>query len=169
MYPGRGIELIFNLAVALPQRRFHIIGPLDSFAAVDATTPANVVFYDNVTPSQAHRLCRLFDVLLMPYQHRVHLANRLNTATWMSPMKMFEYMLAERPTVASDLPVLREVLRDGETALLVPPADSAAWTAAIQRLDDPALRHALARAAWEEATDRYTWPTRARDILATLG
>ena len=41
-----------------------------------------------------------------------------------SPLKLFEYMAAGRAIVASDLPAIREVLRDGENALLVTPGDA---------------------------------------------
>jgi glycosyltransferase involved in cell wall biosynthesis len=57
-------------------------------------------------------------VLVMPY------TSQTPTVRYMSPLKMFEYMAAGRPIVATDFPVVREVLRDGETAILVKP-DSA--------------------------------------------
>ena len=62
-----------------------------------------------------------------------------------SPLKLFEYMAAGRPIVASDLPSIREVLRDGVNALLVPPGDPVAMAAAIARLlGDRALAARLA-------------------------
>ena len=46
------------------------------------------------------------------------------------------------PVVASDIPALREVVREGENALLVPPRDVAGLEAAMLKLfDDDELRH----------------------------
>ena len=53
-----------------------------------------------------------------------------------------------RPIVASDLPAIREVLTDGESALLVPPGDASALAGAIDRLaSDRVLAGRLAAAA----------------------
>lgn len=87
-----------------------------------------------------------------------------------SPMKLFEYMAARRAILASDLPAIREVVRDGETAFLLPPTDGTAWVEAIQRLrDDPDLRTRLADAAYALVMEQYTWDARARRILETIG
>src|SRR5262249_13241169 len=48
------------------------------------------------------------------------------SARYTSPLKLFEYMAAGRPIVASDLPSLREVLTGGRNAVLVPPDDPGA-------------------------------------------
>jgi glycosyltransferase involved in cell wall biosynthesis len=85
-----------------------------------------------------------------------------------SPLKAFEAMAAGRPIVASDLPSSREVLRDGENALLVPPGDTAALAAALRRLaEEPALAARLARCAFAEAP-RYSWDARARSLRGLL-
>ncbi len=80
-------------------------------------------------------LLRSYDVLIAPYQEKVCVhGGGGDVATWMSPLKIFEYMAAGRPIVASDLPVLREILEDGRNALLVSPGDVDAWCIALNKL-----------------------------------
>lgn len=91
------------------------------------------------------------------------------SAYFTSPLKLFEYMASGRPIVASDLPSLREVLRDGENAVLVKPDDSKALAEGIQTiLDDPALASRLAVQARRDVT-AYTWEQRAEKIMGFIG
>jgi glycosyltransferase involved in cell wall biosynthesis len=86
-------------------------------------------------------------------------------AYYASPLKLFEYMAVGRPIVSSDHPATAEVVRDGETALLVPPENDDALADALCRLyDDPALRERLGDAAKQEST-QYSWQARAEHIL----
>jgi glycosyltransferase involved in cell wall biosynthesis len=70
------------------------------------------------------------------------------------PNKVYQCMAVGAPIITRDSPGARELLRDGEHALLCPPADPAALKTAILRLrDDPALGARLganARALFEE-------------------
>ena len=60
------------------------------------------------------------------------------------PKALLEAASSGRPVVAADVPGSREIARDGESGLLVPPRDPAALAAAILRLaDDPGLRARL--------------------------
>jgi glycosyltransferase involved in cell wall biosynthesis len=79
-----------------------------------------------------------------------------------------ESLLMARPTVATRVGGMPETARDGETALLVPPADSAALAAAILTLlDDPVRAQALARAGRALMLDRFALTQTARAIGAT--
>jgi len=71
--------------------------------------------------------------------------------------------------VASDLPVLREVLNHEVNCLLAPPADYGAWEAQVRRvLDDAVLAQGIADQAYCEFLERYTWKARAENILRAV-
>jgi glycosyltransferase involved in cell wall biosynthesis len=79
-------------------------------------------------------------------------------------------MATGRPVVASDVGQIGEILRHGETGLLVPPADPPALARALAALRaDPALRASLGQAARREARARHSWDARLETILAVDG
>jgi glycosyltransferase involved in cell wall biosynthesis len=83
-------------------------------------------------------------------------------------MKLFEYLASGRPILASQLPVLREVLND-QNAILLPGDDVGAWAAALQSLaTDAGARERLGAAARHSAQG-YSWQARAAAILDGLG
>lgn len=67
-----------------------------------------------------------------------------------------EAMAAGLPVVASDIPALREVVADGETGLLVPPADADALARAVARLVAPTLRERMGASARERAASLFS-------------
>ena len=93
------------------------------------------------------------------------LPDNLMARYFTSPLKLFDYMAAGVPVVASDLPAVGEVLEDGDNALLVPPEDPPAMAAAIRRLlVNPGLADRLRRTAFEHV-QAYTWDARAARII----
>src|SRR5207247_1140529 len=72
------------------------------------------------------------------------------------------------PAVVTDVPGLRDAVRDGETGLLAPPGDPAALACALGRvLDDAALRGRLAAGAARWAA-RFDWDAAAAEVSAVL-
>ncbi|MFF7245877.1 glycosyltransferase family 4 protein [Embleya sp. NPDC008237] len=173
LYEGRGIDLVLDLARRLPDLDFHLVGGTPEDLA-HWTRPrhhvANAYFHGHRPPATVGAYYPLFDVVLAPYQARVYTADgHCETGRWASPMKMFEYMAHGRALVASDLPVLREVLDDRVNCLLRPPTDAAAWAQAITELlaDEP-LRTALGERARRQVLHRHTWRHRVDRVLAHL-
>ena len=89
-------------------------------------------------------------------------------AYFMSPLKLFEYMAAGVPIVATDLPSIREILHHKENAWLIEPGNPQALAEGIQYLlEDPVFAEHLARGAKRDV-QQYTWERRAAAILRLL-
>jgi glycosyltransferase involved in cell wall biosynthesis len=73
------------------------------------------------------------------------------------PNSALEALAAGVPVVATAHGGLPEIVRDGETGLLVPPNDAPALATALRRLaDDPPLRERMGAAAAADMTERFT-------------
>lgn len=102
------------------------------------------------------------NVLVLP-----NTANDEESARFTSPIKVFGYMAAKRPIVASDLPSIREVL-DEDSAYFVKPDDSAALADGIRTalLFRSIGERRAVRA--EEKARGCTWQARAARIMQSL-
>ena len=126
-------------------------------------------------PAKIPLFLRAFDVVVAPFTHepisRFTVGGRVvpyDISGVMSPLKVFEYMASGTPMVVSDLPVLREVLTPGKTAVMVPPGDPDALRAGIDRLlQHPNEAAEMAETA-RQAVQDYTWEARARNIFGDL-
>lgn len=82
---------------------------------------------------------------------------------------LIEAMAAGVPVVAAHVPGIRDVVRDGETGLLVPPGAPAQLAAAIDRvLDDAALRARLIREGLDDVRRRFSWEAVLPKYLSVL-
>ena len=89
----------------------------------------------------------------------IDIALQPNVTPYASPLKLFEYMAAERAIVAPASPNIREILEDGVDSLLFVPGSAEAMAAAIERLaGDAALREKFGKAAAQKIVGRnLTW------------
>ncbi|RAM36814.1 glycosyltransferase family 4 protein [Arthrobacter globiformis] len=88
---------------------------------------------------------------------------------YFSPLKVYEYMAAGMPIVATAVGQIPSIVEDGRTGLLVPPGDASAFAAAFRRLGaDAALRERLGTQARAAAVGLYSWDSVLSRITATL-
>jgi glycosyltransferase involved in cell wall biosynthesis len=82
------------------------------------------------------------------------------------PIKLFEYMAAGLPCVASAFPLLGGIVEEARCGILVDPRRPAAIAAAIDfLLGHPAQAEDMGRRGREAAAQRYNWLTEERTLL----
>lgn len=154
LIPLQGVETVLEAARRAPEIRFRIVGSGQLEASLRAR-PANVdwvpwVEYERLA-GELHRAgCALGIFGTSAKARRV------------IPNKVFQALACGTPVVTADTPAARELLVDGESAVLVPPGDPDALAAAVRTL---AMETELARRVAEGGLAAY----RARASEEILG
>ena len=170
----KGLDTLVKAAARLREQGIEIVlcfvgGPGENFPVLrelvrqHGLPPEVLILVDQIPPTEVPLYLRAFDVCAMPFPWTEHYAY------YMSPLKMFEYMASRTPIVATDLSSTREILRDGENAVLVEPDDPKALAQGIRQvLEMPDRGRQLAAQAYQDVAT-LTWARRAANILAFVG
>lgn len=82
------------------------------------------------------------------------------------PNKLFEYMAAGLPVIASAFPAWREIVEGGDCGLCVNPADPDAIAAAmVQLAEQPQRRAEMGRNGRRLVRERYNWGVEGRRLI----
>jgi glycosyltransferase involved in cell wall biosynthesis len=84
-----------------------------------------------------------------------------------SPMKIFEYLAAGKPIVASNIGSLNEILSE-DVAYLYDPEDIKTLQVALKKLNNELESDAISKNAVALVREKYTWDNRAKQILNFL-
>jgi len=106
-----------------------------------------------VAEVMAHSVCGI--VTFLPAQNHVEA----------QPNKLFEYMSAGLPVVASDFPLWRELLGEGDCGLCVDPNDpKAIANAVLDLIDRPGDALAMGQNGERAVRERFTWEVEAERL-----
>jgi glycosyltransferase involved in cell wall biosynthesis len=157
--PWHGLQVLADAFAELhrcdPKAQLLIVGDGPERASVQAAMRRYglsdlVHFTGAVPPSAVPELLVRMDVAVAPYPPLA--------GFYFSPLKLFEYMAAGRPIVASDIGQLQQLIEDGVNGLLCPPGDAPALAHALERLRrDEDLRQRLGHAARATAEQEHSW------------
>ena len=132
LIPLHGLETILEAARLAPEIPFRVVGS-GQLDALLATRPDNVEWVDWVEYERLPAEIQGAGCALGVFGTSAKAGRVI-------PNKAFQTLACGTPLVTADTPAARELLRDGESALLVPAGDAAALAAAVRRLAaDPEL------------------------------
>ena len=161
---GRGLETLLRAAGQVDAVRVVLIGEgsLDTrLHALAAPLGDRAVVHPFVPPDHLPPLVASADVgvcLIEPLTESLRLS---------LPNKLFEYLSAGLPVLASPLPELRRVIDRYGVGLLADPSDEDAVASALRRLANPTVRAACSRHT-DDALEPFRWDHGADRFLRTI-
>jgi glycosyltransferase involved in cell wall biosynthesis len=164
LIPLHGVETVLAAATLAPELSFRVVGS-GQLDAVLRDRPPNVdwvewVDYERLPQELERAACALGVFGVSAKAARV------------VPNKAFQALACGVPLVTADTPAARELLRDGRSALLVPPGDARALAAAVRRLAaDPGLGRRLGEgghAAYLQHASESVLGERWRELVERL-
>ncbi|MBA2556959.1 MAG: glycosyltransferase, partial [Chloroflexi bacterium] len=163
--PNRGIEQIIDALALLPECVLVVVGygahrPVLERAVADRGLTDRVRFFGPV-PND----------LLLHYTAGVDVGmccirNSSLSYYWSLPNKLFEYMMAGVPCVASDFPEMGGIVRTEDVGEVCDPDDPASIAAAVARIVRDRDHASHCRANARAATARHHWRLEEQQLLA---
>ncbi len=162
-YDWKGLNILTQAAEFLPdQYLFYLVGGTSSqFQDIIGakSVPGNIVCAGERGYQEIPLWIAAADVVLV-------LGTKANEYSYYqtSPMKIFEYMAARRPIVASRTPAVREVLSESE-AVFYDPDDARSLAITIRSvMDNQPKLAAVVEQAYQKVL-QYAWLNRAQTIV----
>ena len=159
IYPWKGLDTLIATARLLPDVLFYLVGGTkEALQNIGATgeIPDNLIAEGSWHHTQISRWLWAADVLIV-------LGTKKDEYSYFhtSPMKLFEYMAARRPIVASRTPAIEAVVSD-ENVFFAAPDDATSVAEKVRFvLEHPAEAE---RKTVVAAKNLFSWSARARDI-----
>ena len=167
LYPWKGVDTILDTAKKLPKVMFYVVGGTSKdvkeyHEKIQQKELKNVTLTGHVQHTQIPEFLAAADVLLLPNSAKYNISNE-----YTSPLKLFEYMAAKRPILASDVTSTKEILEHGKNAILFKADDPYTCAQSLKHLlQNSKLASNLVKSAYKDVRP-YTWELRAKKVLNT--
>ena len=167
LVPYEGVEdliAVFELlAPAIPDLRLLIVGdgvslPSLKEQARQSAYGDRIAFAGRVSRDKARLYHQALDVFVVPRRD-------LAVTRSVTPLKPVEALACSRPVLASRLPALEEIVRDGTNGLLATAGDPRDFATKLERLlGSEKLRARLGQSGRREVLDTRTWLANAQSL-----
>jgi glycosyltransferase involved in cell wall biosynthesis len=125
----------------------------------------NVIIQPAVPHHEVPALIAEADICLAPLG-----LNDRNVTQGACPIKVLEYMASSRPLIASNIPIVRELVREDTDALLFSPNEPEDLAGQVLvLLKDYELSKRLADSATERALTKFTWHQAQKQLVRVYG
>ena len=162
MIPSKGVETLFQIAAKTPNANFFFAGegelaePLKKQAKENKLD--NISILGSLSKSEVLKLLKSADIFAYPSWHSEGL-----------PMALLEAGAMGLAVLATDSGAISELIKDGQTGILVQKNDSKAFRHALDRLlKDPSLRERFGKNLQKFTLETFSWENAANLALQNL-
>lgn len=157
-----GIDTLLKAAKMIskinPLVKFMIIGDGPCSESLKNDVPDNTIFTGAIDYQKISEYLSAADILVAPYPKMDFF--------YFSPIKLFEYMAAGKPIIASNIGQISEVIENMQTGILVEPGNVDDLTNNILYLiNDDVLMKKLGQNARKKVENEYSWKINAERIM----
>ena len=166
-YKNWGFETVFEASKILPNDiQIILICPLTQelkkLKKKYEPLP-NIKFTDAVSREDVMRLIVSSEVGIIPFPNDPN-------AEIGTPNKLFEYMLGGIPTIASNFPLMRQIIQENNCGILVNPESVDELVNAINFFKNhPDERKQMGENAKKAALEKYNWEAQEKELLRVYG
>jgi len=161
-YEWKGAATLAEAAKFIPEMEVYLVGGTDEDSnsfRIKYGLQGNIHIIGWTLHNLIPAWLMAADILVLPNSGKSSISRQFT-----SPMKLFEYMAAERPIVASNLPSLREVLDDTTAFFFTPDNPNDLARTLREVASSSTLAEKRATRAYELAVEKYAWDKRAETI-----
>ena len=123
LLPGKGVDLICEVATQLPDIGFHIVGGSGELLLSYIENHKNINnlnFYGHVNQKKVQQFIKAFDAVVLPNSKRVITANGEDIGRYTSPLKLFEYLSFNKKILISRIQSFYEVVNEKQVIYFEP-------------------------------------------------
>jgi len=166
LYKWKGIQTLVDAASFLSDQELVVIVGGTDKDILDLKNKTkdlkNIIIVGHLPQYLIPSYLKAADVLVLPNS-----AKSTISSNYTSPLKLFEYMAAQKPIIASDLPSIREILNDDNSVLIEP--DNPLKMAENIRLilQNSQLGDKISKQSYSDV-QKYSWRNRAKIITNSL-
>ncbi len=166
LYSWKGVDVLIKAMQYLPEEKLLILGSgknLEKLKELSKTIGVSerIIFAGSVNHSHVPEYLAKAKIAVLPNIKE-------KTSLFSSPLKLFEYMAAGLPIVASDLPVLREILTEGENALFFEAGNPVSLANAIKKFLANRDLYEKVSINNKKTSNLFSYEKRAKDIYTII-
>lgn len=163
IFPYHGVDLLIEsfavLATSSLSLKLLIVGdgsilPDLKNLAEKLGLASKIIFTGNVAHEKVNDYLAVMDIAVM-----------VKSNWYGSPVKIFEYGAASLPMICPDTTPVRDVITDGQDALIVAPEKSSVVAALNRLINDQPLRETMGKRFSSKVFEKHTWTKNVIKIL----
>jgi len=166
LYDWKGVDVLIDTVKYLSDNELIVLlgGKAEEISRIKSVGLNNRVLLLERQPYKNIPIyLKAADILVLPNKTGDSMSEK-----YTSPLKLFEYMAAKKPIIASDLPSIKEVLNE-KNCLFFKPNSAEDLAAKIRLLlEQRAVSDKIAEQAHADARN-YSWDKRVKNIIKFIG